>query len=144
MEYRQIDIADLEALWELQTLYKAEIGEDAPDDGAKRRLAAAIRAGKIFFYGAWAEDALIGCCSVTAGFSTFDYQPSGVLEDFFIRAGFRHRGIARRLVQFAYRSSGVSTLTVGCAACDLPMYRALGFSLCLGNLLSFAETDAHT
>ena len=34
--------------------------------------------------------------------------------------------------------SGVSTLTVGCAGCDLPLYQALGFRLALGNLLAFA------
>ena len=60
-----------------------------------------------------------------------------MFEDFYIRVDYRHRGIARQLVQFAYQESGVSSLTVGCADCDVPMYQALGFSIPLGNLLAF-------
>ena len=137
MEYRRIDASQINALWELQRQYKAEIGEDAPDGAAKDRLAKAIGENRILFFGAWDGGALIGCCSVTVGFSTFDYQPSGVFEDFFVRPAYRHKGIARRLVRFAYRESGASTLTVGCADCDLAMYEALGFTVCLGNLLAF-------
>lgn len=127
----------IDALWELQRLYKAEIGEDAPDGAAKDRLAKALGENRILFFGAWDGDELIGCCSVTVGFSTFDYQPSGTFEDFYIRPAYRHKGVARRLVQFAYRKSGVSSLTVGCADCDLAMYRSLGFTVPLGNLLAF-------
>ena len=81
------------------------------------------------FFGAWDDTALIGCCSITVGFSTFDYAPSGVLEDFYIQPEYRHKGVARRLVQFAYRESGVRSLTVGCADCGVQMYQALGFSI---------------
>ena len=137
MEYRKIDLSKIDALWELQKRYKAEIGEDEPENGAKERLAEAIGRESIFFYGVWSEKTLIGCCSVTVGFSTFDYKPSGVLEDFYIRPEYRHRGIARRLVRFAYGESGVSSITVGCADCDVDMYRALGFTIPLGNLLAF-------
>lgn len=45
--------------------------------------------------------------------------------------------VARALVRFAWKDSGVSSLTVGCADCDLPLYRALGFSLSLGNIQAF-------
>lgn len=127
----------IDALWELQRLYKAEIGEDAPDSEAKDRLAKAVEEERICFFGAWDGDALIGCCSVTAGFSTFDYQPSGVFEDFYLRPAYRHKGIARELVRFARRESGVSSLTVGCADCDLAMYQSLGFTVPLGKLLAF-------
>lgn len=137
MEYKKIDASQIDSLWELQKQYKAEIGEEAPEDAAKERLARAIGEGRILFYGAWDGDSLVGCCSVTVGFSTFDYLPSGVFEDFFIRPDFRHKGIARQLVQFAYQSSGVSSMSVGCADCDVPMYQALGFSISLGNLLAF-------
>ena len=101
----------------------------------------AVREENILFYGAWEGDSLVGCCSVTVGFSTFDYLPSGVFEDFFIRPDFRHKGVARQLVQFAYRASAVSSMTVGCADCDVPMYQALGFSIPLGNLLAFEEAS---
>ena len=137
MEYKRIDVSQIDSLWELQRQYKAEIGEDAPGYAARERLVRAIREENILFYGAWEGDSLVGCCSVTVGFSTFDYLPSGVFEDFFIRPDFRHKGVARQLVQFAYRASAVSCMTVGSADCDIPMYQALGFSIPLGNLLAF-------
>lgn len=137
MEYRRIPVSHLEQLWELQKAYKAEIGEAAPTEKDRGRLAEAMEREQIFFYGAWDRDTAIGCCSVTVGFSTFLYAPSGVLEDFYIRPEYRHRGIARALIRFARVESGVGSLTVGCADCDVPMYRALGFSVPLGNLLAY-------
>ena len=137
MEYRRIVCSEIEALWDLQKRYKAEIGEPEPDSNGKDRLKDAMNSDRILFYGVWINGLLIGCCSVTAGFSTFDYNPSGVFEDFFILPEYRHQGIARQLVDFAYRESGVSSLTVGCAVCDVPMYQSLGFTISLGNLLAF-------
>lgn len=31
MEYRRINVAQIDDLWELQKLYKSEIGEEEPD-----------------------------------------------------------------------------------------------------------------
>ena len=84
MEYRRIVCSEIEALWDLQKRYKAEIGEPEPDSNGKDRLKDAMNSDRILFYGVWINGLLIGCCSVTAGFSTFDYNPSGVFEDFFI------------------------------------------------------------
>ncbi len=137
MDYRKIKASEIDALWELQKRYKAEIGEEEPGEDARDRFAEAIEKGMILFFGVWQENALIASCSVTVGFSTFDYKPSGVFEDFYICSAYRHQGIARQLVQFAYRESGVSSLTVGCADCDVNMYQSLGFSILLGNLLAF-------
>ena len=140
MDYRIINASDIDALWDLQKRYKAEIGEEPPTDEGKARLADAMHRGTIGFYGAWEDEFLIGCCSVAVGFSTFDYMPSGVFEDFYIRSEYRHQGIARRLVAFAYRESGVSSLTVGCADCDVPMYQSLGFTVSLGNLMALERS----
>ena len=137
MKYIIIESCEIDALWDLQKQYKAEIGEDEPDIAGKERLADAINDNKIHFFGAWDNGSLIGCCSITVGFSTFDYLPSGVFEDFFISPAYRHQGIARELIRFACRETSVSTLTVGCADCDLPMYQSLGFSIQLGNLLAY-------
>ena len=139
MEYRRIDASQIDPLWELQKAYKAAIHENAPDDQDRERLRAAIDQGQILFWGAWDRNNLVGCCSVTVGFSTFNYQRSGVFEDFYIVPEYRHRGIARALVQSAYCGSGVHSLTVGCADCDTEMYKALGFSIPLGNLLAFDQ-----
>lgn len=137
MDYKEIDASHIDFLWELQKQYKAEIGEDIPNDISKKRLKDAISKGEILFFGAWEGDALVGCCSITVGFSTFDYMPSGIFEDFFICPDFRHKGIARQLVQFAYKSSPISSMTVACAQCDIQMYKSLGFSIQLGNLFAF-------
>ena len=109
----------------------------AQSEQDRDRLREAIFDNQIIFYGAWDGDRLVGCCSVTIGFSTFLYAPSGVFEDFYIRPEYRHQGIARELVRFARRDSGVCSLTVGGADCDVPMYQSLGFSVPLGNLLAF-------
>jgi len=137
MRYQRMTDSQMDALWELHKKYKVEIGEDEPDLAGKDRLAEAIKAHRIFFFGAFDDEALVGCCSVTVGFSTFNYLPSGVFEDFYICPEYRHKGIAHQLVQFARLESGVSSLTVGCADCDVQMYKALGFSIPLGNLFAF-------
>ena len=64
---------------------------------------------------------------------------SGVFEDFYIQPAYRHQGIARKLVSFAYEQSGVGSLTVGCADCDVAMYQSIGFKLRLGNMLAFSK-----
>lgn len=95
--------------------------------------------GDITFYGCEMDGALVGLCSVSRGFSTFNYQASGVFEDFFILPEYRHRGIARRLARFAWEQSGVGSMTVGCAECDRAMYTAIGFTVPLGNLLAWGD-----
>lgn len=137
MEYRQINVTQMDALWTLHRAYKQEIGEELPTGQDKAQLTAAVNAGSISFYGAGDGEILVGCCSITVGFSTFNYAASGVLEDFYIRPDHRHQGIARALVRYAYDHSGASSLTVGCADCDVAMYGALGFTIPLGNLLAY-------
>ena len=102
MDYKRIDASQIEALWKLQRLYKEEIKEDEPDLAGKERMTEAIKANSILFFGAYDEKALIGCCSVTVGFSTFNYLPSGVFEDFYILPEYRHKGIAHQLVPVSY------------------------------------------
>ncbi len=126
-----------EQLKPLHAAYKAEIGEEAPSKDDMESLLSAIRRGDILFFGALDDrGSLIGCCSVSCTYSTFNYQRSGVFEDFYILPAYRHRGLARELVSFAVVSSGVKSLTVGCADCDAAMYGALGFRIPLGNLLA--------
>lgn len=124
-------------LQDLQNAYKREIGEEVPSDEDLARLRRAIACGEILFFGCADGGRLIGCCSVSPVFSTYDYGRSGVFEDFYILPEYRHRGIARELVRYAYRESGVSTMLVGSADCDRDMYAALGFGTELGRMLSY-------
>ncbi len=127
----------MDGLKALNKGYKQEIGEQPPTDEDFDSLSEAIKKGQIIFYGCVDEDRLVACCSVTPTYSTFNYQTGGVFEDFYIVPEYRHRGIARQLVRFAYQESGVGSLTVGCADCDIKMYQSLGFSIPLGNMFAF-------
>ena len=137
MEYIRVTKDNMVELKMLQLGYKQEIGEDRPTEENLESLCEAISKGQIIFYGCIDEDRLIACCSISPTYSTFNYQTGGVFEDFYIAPKYRHRGIARQLVEFAYRESGVGSLTVGCADCDIKMYQSLGFTIPLGNLLAF-------
>ena len=120
----------------LHLAYKAEIGEEAPTETELDRLRDAMQTGSIVFYGAFLRGKLVGCCSVVKTYSTFCYGMTGVFDDFFILPAFRHHGIAGALVNFAYIQSAVDSLTVGCADCDVGMYRHLSFHTKIGNLLA--------
>ena len=137
MEFIRITGHDMDALKPLQTGYKREIREDPPTEEDFASLREAIADQRILFYGCREGEQLIACCSVSPTFSTFDYRRGGVFEDFYIVPERRHQGIARKLVRFAYEQSGVSSLTVGCADCDVDMYRSLGFSIRLGNIYAY-------
>ena len=137
MEFCRLNGSHWDALLPLHLAYKEAIGEDAPTDDDLAALKNAIDSGRILFFGCFLDGFLVGCCSVSITFSTFCYGPLGVFEDFYISSACRHRGIARKLVRFAYEASGVASMTVGCADCDLAMYQALGFTIPIGNMLAF-------
>ncbi|MFA7673121.1 MAG: GNAT family N-acetyltransferase [Clostridia bacterium] len=137
MEFVIIDLKHFEALKKLQAGYKAEIEENTPTEENWKSLYHAIENKNILFYGCMCEGSLIACCSVCPTYSTFNYDKAGVFEDFYILPEHRHKGIARKLVNYAYEESGIQSLTVGAADCDTDMYRSLGFSIPLGNMLAF-------
>lgn len=139
MNFVKIETKDFEELKELQAAYKVEIGEDTPTEEDFKRLYRAIENEEIAFYGCRMEGELVACCSISITFSTFNYERVGVYEDFYIKPEFRHKGIARKLVAFVWEQSGVGSLTVGCADCDVEMYKAIGFVIPLGNMLAFSE-----
>lgn len=139
MDFIKITVEDFEELVVLQKAYKIEIGECAPTCTELASLKKAIQNKEIHFYGCKCNTALIACCSICYTYSTFHYGKAGVFEDFYIQTKYRHQGIARKLVAFAYEQSGVSSLTVGCADCDVEMYQSIGFRVPIGNLLAFEE-----
>lgn len=139
MDYIRIQPEHFEELVHLQKSYKEEIGETAPTAKELDSLKKAIATEQIHFYGCVCNNVLIACCSICYVYSTFQYGMSGVFEDFYIQPAYRHQGIARKLVSFAYEQSGVDSLTVGCADCDVAMYQSIGFKLRLGNMLAFSK-----
>ena len=128
--------------WQLQKLensFLAEIGEEALDDEKKTRLARAVREQRITFLLARRGYRVVGMCSVSPCFSTFACTETGVFDDFFVEPVFRQQGAARLLAGAAQdwcRKQGFASLTVGCSAGDVGMYRALGFETELGTMLA--------
>ena len=137
MEFVLVKTERFQELENLQTAYKYEIGEDRPSKSDFESLMNAIEQGKINFYGCVCDGKLVACCSICLTYSTFKYNTAGVFEDFYILPAYRHKGIARKLVEFAYANSGVSSLSVGCADCDIGMYNALGFVFSFGFMLAY-------
>ena len=81
----------------------------------------------------------VGMCSVSPCFSTFACGETGVFDDFYVEPPFRRQGAARLLARAAQgwcRERGMASLTVGCSAGDVGMYRALGFEVELGTMLA--------
>ena len=139
MDFVKIKAENFEELMKLQKAYKVEIGECMPTNAELESLRNAIENEQIHFYGCICDNTLIACCSICFTYSTFNYSKSGVFEDFYIQPEYRHKGIARKLVSYAYEQSGVGSLTVGCADCDIEMYQAIGFEIPLGNMLAFGK-----
>lgn len=139
MEFLEIKTEQFKELKKLQKAYKAAIGEDAPTEAELESLRRAIEQERIHFYGCICEKTLVACCSICFTYSTFNYEKAGIFEDFYIQPEYRHKGIARKLVAYAYEQSKVSSLTVGCADCDVEMYQAIGFGIPLGNMLAFGK-----
>ena len=137
MKFVKIETEMFEELKSLQKDYKVAIGEDMPGEAELESLRRAIEQGHIYFYGCICDESLVACCSICVTYSTFNYDMSGIFEDFYIKPEYRHKGIARKLVVYAYEQSKVSSLTVGCAECDIEMYHAIGFGIKLGNLMAF-------
>ena len=137
MKFVKIGTEMFDELKSLQKDYKVAIGEGVPSETELESLRKAIEQGHIHFYGCSCDESLVACCSICVTFSTFNYDKSGVFEDFYIKPEYRHKGIARKLVSYAFEQSEVSSLTVGCADCDVEMYQAIGFQIPLGNMLAY-------
>lgn len=126
-------------LCKLENSFLAEIGEEPLTGEKTERLSAAVREGRIAFFLAMRGTRAVGMCSVSPCFSTFACGETGVFDDFYVEPPFRRQGTARRLSRAAQawcRERGMASLTVGCCAGDVGMYRALGFGLELGAMLA--------
>lgn len=133
-------LLDPEDLWDLESGFLAEIGEEPLDDDKRERLEMGIADQQIVFFVAKRLNRPIGICSVSPCFSTFACGKCGVFDDFFVEPAFRKQGVARLIALAAQdwcREQGYASLTVGCADSDVGMYRNLGFDIRLGTMLAF-------
>lgn len=136
------DAVDVPQILELMGGYKLAIGEAQLTDAQKEALGEAIAGGRIAFFLAKRGWRAIGMCSVCETFSTFQCRPGGVFEDFYVLPAFRKNGAAKLLADAAFahcRARGIAALWVGCADSDAARYKHLGFTIPLGNLLTWAE-----
>ncbi|MCL2217349.1 MAG: GNAT family N-acetyltransferase [Defluviitaleaceae bacterium] len=144
MNYEKFSLSDFPQLIELEQKYKISIGEPKLDDSQIAVLKDAIQSGRIEFFVAKEHGKIVAICSVSLVFSTFVCRLSGIFEDFYIADEYRRKGIARGLTQYVFeylKSRGISSLWVGCADVDLEMYKSLGFTIPLGNLLTWSADE---
>ena len=132
-------LTNIDELWDLESGFLDEIGEEPLDEEKQARLEQAIADGQITFFAAKRLNRPVGICSVSSCFSTFCCKRSGIFDDFYVEPAFRHQGVARTLAAAAQefcRMQGYASVTVGCADCDTALYRALGFETRLGTMLT--------
>jgi GNAT superfamily N-acetyltransferase len=133
-----------EDYWQIRNLqngYKAEIGEEFLSDVQQEQLIHAIEQEKIQFFVAKRKTRVVGMCSVSMIFSTFQCKCSGIFEDFFIEPLFRKEGISTLLTRSVFdwcKQQEISSLWVGCSDKDVKMYQYLGFKTPFGNLLTWS------
>ncbi|BCN30842.1 GNAT family N-acetyltransferase [Anaeromicropila herbilytica] len=121
--------------------YKNSIHEDKLTAVQLESLSVAISLEDIVFFVAKIEDTAVAMCSVTRTFSTFSCSYSGVFEDFYIIPEYRKKGLAKKMTTYIFdycKQNSISSLWVGCADCDVEMYKHLGFEIPLGNLRTWS------
>jgi len=142
LTYQGLDIIDFPKLLLLLQQYKEAVGESELSETQSEKLKSAIMHRKIEYFVAKHGNELVAMCSICEVFSTYLCEKSGIFEDFFIVAKYRHTGIARELTHYVFDemcSRGIATVWVGCAESDIEMYKSLGFETPLGNLLTWSS-----
>ena len=130
---------DVQDLWNLESGFLQEVGEQPLDDRKKEQLVRAIEEKQIVFFVAKRLNRPVGICSVSPCFSTFACKCCGMFDDFYIEPAFRRQGIARLLVSHLTKwcaQQEYASILVGCSAGDVGMYQSLGFVNELGRMLA--------
>jgi len=142
MIIEKFNIKDFKKLKPLLNDYKKSIHEAPLTETQFAELKKAIETEKISFYTAVNEGEIIAMCSVALTFSTYNCQPMGIFEDFYINPLHRGKGLASKLTAFVFsqmEALGVNSVWVGSADMDVNMYKHLGFTVPLGNLLAWSR-----
>ncbi len=140
--YEVFQIKDFDQLKQLMAGYKKAIGEELLTNTQKASLRNAIENHEIFFFVAKRKTRLIGMCSVSLTFSTYQCKKSGVFEDFYILPVYQNRGIATSLTECVFYwcdKHDITSLWVGSSKGDIDMYQHLGFGVQLGSLLAWSS-----
>ncbi len=133
---------DISVLVTLLNLYKQDIGEESVVDEQVERLREAIESKQIEFFVIKDEEQIVGMCSITIGFSTFNFMKMGIFEDFFIKKEYRKKGLASILTNYVFeemKRRKIESVWVGCSNSDIEMYNHLGFDIELGNLFTWSN-----
>ncbi|MEG1559729.1 MAG: GNAT family N-acetyltransferase [Clostridia bacterium] len=139
VSFEEFDTKDFDQLKELLAGYKYAIGENLPEEAQLENLLLAIREKKIIFFIAKRKTRIIGICSLSELFSTYKCKPVAMFEDFYVMPVYRHKGIARGLINRVFEVSGqlgIQSILVGANECDVQMYKSLGFKNPIGTLLA--------
>lgn len=133
---------DISVLVTMLNLYKQDIGEDNIIEEQVKKLKEAIQTKQIEFYIIKDEEEIVGMCSITVGFSTFNFMKMGIFEDFFIKKEYRKKGLASILTNYVFQEMKrreIKSVWVGCSDSDIEMYNHLGFDFKLGNLYTWND-----
>ncbi len=139
-EIARVADPERDGLFAMLDAFLGAVGEPPLDDAARRNITAAVAGDRIRFFLARIDGQPAGVCSLTTAWSTFSGgAPCGMLDDVLVAPEHRGTGLARALVErmrAEAREQGCSSVIVGCSPDDAPMYRALGFDVKLGVMLS--------
>lgn len=125
--------------------YKLLIGEEKLNESEVGKLGDVVRNGDIIFFVARKDEKIIGMCSISHTFSTYNCEYGGVFEDFYVKPDFRGQGIAKGLVGFVFeycKKQNIATLWVGCCDGDAEMYKHIGFKYPLGRLFTWNKNQS--
>lgn len=135
MNFRVLTIDDFDQIAVMEKNYKTSIGEARPSQDGLACLKQAIEHEEIKFYGAEDNGKIIGICSIVKIYSTFRFEYLGMLEDFYVQITYRKKGIAKQLIDFAWKASRCRTLGVFCGDENIEILHKLGFTFPIENCL---------
>lgn len=142
MIFEKLALKDFEKIKPLLNGFKESVHEELLTECQFTELKNAIENKKIMFFIALVNDETVAMCSITTAFSTFKCKNMGIFDDFYINPFYRGKGVAANLVNFVFdemKKMNIKSLWVGCTDTDVGMYKHLGFSVALGNLLAWSN-----
>ena len=126
--------ADLDALAQLFDAYRQFYGQASDVPRARDWLRSRLRVGESVVLLAKRDAAIVGFVQLYPMFSSVRMARTWILNDLFVEAGARRRGVARRLLDAAAKfarddgAAGISLETMQDNAAARALYRAAGWN----------------